>query len=226
MQTWKNPTKKPYMFKGNRQIWIKKYNETWENVKKTSRLAIPIAPVLTPNRASGPKWEKMEKWISAPAKRGKNGRKMGKMAIFDPFSGQFSHFSAFFPLFRSGAKIHFSAFFSDARFGVCTRQSGKRQVDQLGRRFLSVLLTIGLLWDLINGSRAVPCTQAHAQGDTRKSEGACQRRSRGLMQDFEDDTSASSMQSLWPKAVESLRGTGRVAGYIQKRRRKWRSRNV
>ena len=42
-------------------------------------------------------------------KRGKNGWKMGKMATFDPFLGQFSHFSAIFPPFPGGAKIHFSA---------------------------------------------------------------------------------------------------------------------
>ena len=54
-----------------------------------------------------------EKWILAPpGKGGKNGRKIWKMAIFDPFLGPFSHFSAIFP-----QGLHFSAIFSPFRAG-------------------------------------------------------------------------------------------------------------
>ena len=89
----------------------------------------PDCPVQTPNRASSPKrgkkWPK--KWILAPPEK-----KGEKLAIFDPIS----HFSAIFPLFPGGPKIHFSApfFFShfgpEARFGVCTGQSGSRPLSR------------------------------------------------------------------------------------------------
>ena len=60
----------------------------------------PDCPVQTPNRASGPKWEKMaEKWILAPrGKKGKNGRKMGKLAEKWVKNGNF-------PIFLSNNEI-------------------------------------------------------------------------------------------------------------------------
>ena len=55
----------------------------------------PGCPVQTPNRASGPKWEKNGRTMgSGPTrKKGENGRKMGNW----PFS---THFWANFPIFR------------------------------------------------------------------------------------------------------------------------------
>ena len=95
-------------------------------------VAIPIAlyrPQIGPPARNGKKMA--EKWILAPpGKKGKNGRKMGKWPFFDPFLANFPIFRPFFPFFPGGAKIHFSAIFShfgpEARFGVCTGQSGSQ----------------------------------------------------------------------------------------------------
>ena len=89
-------------------------------------------PLQTPNRASGPKWEKMaEKWILAlPGKRGKIWPKNGKMAIFDPLLGQFSDFSAIFPPFSRWGQNpffgHFLPISGRRRFGVFPEQSGSQ----------------------------------------------------------------------------------------------------
>ena len=70
-----------------------------------------------------------EKWILAPpGKKGKNGRKMGKLAQKWVKNGHFPISRPFFPFFPR-AKIHrpsFSRFGPEARFGVCTRQSGSQ----------------------------------------------------------------------------------------------------
>ena len=60
-------------------------------------------------------------------KRGKNGRKMGKLAQKWVKNGHFTIFRPFFPLFPGGAKIHFLSIFGpEARFEVCTGQSGSQ----------------------------------------------------------------------------------------------------
>ena len=59
--------------------------------------------------------------------KGAKWPKSGKMAILDPFFGQFSHFSAILPL---GPESIFRPFFPhfgpEARNGVCTGQSGSQ----------------------------------------------------------------------------------------------------
>ena len=83
----------------------------------------PGCPVQTPNRASGPKWEKNgRKMDFGPTRKkekmaekwAKNGPKMGKKWIFGPI---FLFFGYFFPLFPGGAKVHFSAIFFSFRAG-------------------------------------------------------------------------------------------------------------
>ena len=74
----------------------------------------PDCPVQTPNRASGPKWKKNGRKIDfgRNGKKGKKWPKNGKIAIFDPFLGQFSHFSAIFsPFSRFGQNPFFCHFF-------------------------------------------------------------------------------------------------------------------
>ena len=81
----------------------------------------PDCPVLTPNRASSPKWEK-------------NGRKM---------DFGFPFFGHFFP------QIHFSAIFShfglEARFGVCTGQSGSQDKHPISANRLANRPFLGLV---------------------------------------------------------------------------------
>ena len=56
--------------------------------------------------------------IGPPARNGKKWPKNGKMAIFDPFLGQFSHFSAIFsPFSRWGLFVHFLSIFFPFRAG-------------------------------------------------------------------------------------------------------------
>ena len=73
----------------------------------------PDCPVQTPNRASGPKWEKNgRKMDFGPTrKKGKKRPKNGKIGTKMGQKWSFSQFSPFFPLFPGGAKIHFSATF-------------------------------------------------------------------------------------------------------------------
>ena len=99
-------------------------------------LAIPIAlyrPQIGPPARNGKKMA--EKWILAPpGKREKNGRKMGKLAQKWTKNGSdmaiFPFFGHFFPFCPVGPKSIFWPFFShfgpEARFGVCTGQSGSQ----------------------------------------------------------------------------------------------------
>ena len=80
----------------------------------------PDCPLQTPNRASGPKWEKNGRKmdLAPPETKGKKWLKNGKVAIVDQFLRQlFPFFGRFFPFFPGGAEIHVSAIFPPFRAG-------------------------------------------------------------------------------------------------------------
>ena len=98
----------------------------------------PDCPVQTPNRAAGPKWgkngrkmdfgstgKKGEKWPN----NGKNGPKLGQKW---PFSHFCCHFSPFFPVEPKSSfrPFFFSRFGPEARFGVCTGQTGSQGMSE------------------------------------------------------------------------------------------------
>ena len=70
----------------------------------------PDCPVQTPNRASGPKWEKNGRKMDfgPTGKKGQKWPKNGKIAIFGPIFPFFGHFCPFFPVGPNG---YFSAIF-------------------------------------------------------------------------------------------------------------------
>ena len=94
-----------------------------------ANVAIPICPVPTRNRASGPEWEKNGQMDSGPTeKRRKKGRTMGKRPFLTHFRANFPIFSAIFlPFSWWGQNPLFAHFGPEARFRVCTGQSGSQR---------------------------------------------------------------------------------------------------
>ena len=125
------------VFRGPKILILKRFWNLWmENRDPTTTEPTPQSrrsdcdpdcPLQTPNRAFGPKWEKNGRKMDfgPTAKEGEKMAEKWENGHFDRFLGKCSHFSAIFPPF-SRPKSIFSHFGPEARFGVCTGQSGSQ----------------------------------------------------------------------------------------------------
>ena len=116
------------------------FNRQESGAEQHPKIAIPIAlyrPEIGRPARNGEK--KAEKWILAPpGKREKKGRKMGKWpflthcwATFPFFRPFFSHFGPVEP--KSIFRPFFSHFGPEARFRICTEQSGSQPKDRVSK---------------------------------------------------------------------------------------------